>query len=224
MTNYFFSKNVFEYIPKTFHGKSDFMQLTDYQRLGLLAILFLFVFTDPALSQDSRTNLVGVSVLGDYSPESSITPSLGFVFERKIGKRSGFETGLFYKTNKQNISFVIQDPVGGAYWETVEVRESYLSIPILYRFYAKQVTVSVGPVIDVFVGWDQISRDLAQVSSYEVNPSVEFGPLLKVSKPILLGEQLIMEPELRFGVMLNGYQTAFYGVGLQLKQQMLKKN
>lgn len=200
------------------------MCLSNYKKIAFLSVLFLASLVTVASAQDSKTNLVGVSILAEYEPEDIIKPAFGFVFERKLSRRSGIETGLFYKANKWTFSFDVPEPSGGTYWETVEVRESYLNIPILYRFYTKAVTVSVGPVLDVFVGWDEISPDEGQVTSYEVSPSVKFGPLLKVSKPISLGEQLILEPELRFGIVLNGISTAYYGIGVQLKQQLLKKD
>jgi len=199
------------------------MYLTNYHRLGFLAILLFFVFNNPAHSQDSKTNLVGVTVLAELVPYNPISPSVGFVFERRFTKRSGLQIGTYYRAVERDYYIDVTYPDGSRVYNSYSVRESYLTFPILYRYYTKALTLSVGPFVEGFVGWDQISTDEVEVTDYEVNPSVTFGPILKVSKPFSIGKNLSIEPELRFGITTRSSE-AFYGVGVQLKQQVAKKN
>jgi hypothetical protein len=61
------------------------------------------------------------------------------------------------------------------------------------------------------------------VEKYKRSPSFDFGPILKVSRPIALRGNLIVEPEVRFGIMARS-ETAYYGLGIQLKQRLLSKD
>jgi hypothetical protein len=194
-----------------------------YQRLILTAVLLLAVCGTPVLSQDLKGDLLGVSVLGEYTPDSGVTPSVGFVFERKLSPRSGIESGIFYRTNKTKTYWDLISPEGDPIYGYTTVRESYLRLPVLYRYYTEAVTVSVGPTLEAFVGWDQVSPEDAIVTAYKRSPSFDLGPLLKVSKLIALRGNLILEPEFRFGIMARS-STAHYGLGIQLKQRWLSKD
>lgn len=198
------------------------MNFITYYKTFALCIFLIVASVGLALSQDSKTNSLGVSVLAEYEFDKGFLPSLGFVFERTLTKRSGIETGIFYNTFRRDFNFFIPFPEGGGYSEYIKIRESYLTFPILYRFYAKSMTISAGPVFKTFAGWDQVSPNNSEVTSYEIHPTVDFGPLLKVSKPFTLGEMLILEPELRFGIMAKA-AIAYFGAGVQLKQRLLQK-
>jgi hypothetical protein len=113
-----------------------------YQRLSLIVLVFLAISTTPALSQELRSDLLGISIVGDYVPESGVLPSLGFVFERKFAAKSGFELGLFYKTNKTKSYWDLILPDGSYNFDHTSVRESLLSIPVVYRYYSKAATVA----------------------------------------------------------------------------------
>ncbi|WP_026969960.1 outer membrane beta-barrel protein [Algoriphagus terrigena] len=198
------------------------MYFTSCRRLGFLAILFLVVFSNSAHSQHSKSDLIGVTVLGELVSYNDFYPSVGFVFERSFTKRSGMEIGTYYRAERTDIYINVTFEDGNQIFDEFSVRESYLTFPVLYRFYTKAVTLSVGPFVEAFVGWDQISPGTGEVTSYEISPAVSLRPLLKVSKPFSIGKNLSLEPELRFGISARSSQ-AFYGIGLQFKQQMLSK-
>ncbi|OOG77712.1 outer membrane beta-barrel protein [Algoriphagus sp. A40] len=198
------------------------MNFTSYFKTFGLPIFFMAISVGWAGAQDSKTNTIGVSVLAEHEFIKGFSPSVGFVFERSLTKRSGIETGIFYKTYRSDFNAFVPIPEGGGYYEYIKVRESYLNFPVLYRFYTKSVTISLGPVVEAFVGWDQISSGNSEVTSYEIDPSVDFGPLLKVSKTFTLGDNLIAEPEFRFGIMAKA-AISYFGFGVQLKQGLLQQ-
>jgi hypothetical protein len=187
-----------------------------------LLLAIFACFSQFAFAQEVKSSLVGVSALADYEPDNGVKPSIGLLFEHRLTKRSGIEAGIFYKTNKTELVYYYIDPIGPGDFPpvTVDIRESFVTFPILYRYYTQAMTVSIGPVFEGFVGWNQISGDEVEVTGYELSPSFRYGPLLKVSKPFPLGDKLSLEPELRFGIMVNGISTAYYGLGVQLKQRL----
>lgn len=191
---------------------------SDYQsKIWIFFLVVLSFFSSQAYSQDPKPTWVGIAVLGELLDYSNISPSIGFVLERRYTSRSGVEIGTFYRTSRNDFFMDINYGNGVRFYEEFQVRQNYLTFPILYRYYAKVVTLSVGPFIEAFVGWDQVSANEAEITDYKVNPSVKYGPLLKVNKSFSIGENLSLEPELRFGVTANPYMT-FYGVGVQLKE------
>jgi uncharacterized protein (DUF2132 family) len=74
-------------------------------------------------------------------------------------------------------------------------------------------------VVDVFVGWDQLKKDKVNVDSFSKSPSVDLGPLFKVSRKWAITEKLFLEPEIRFGALTRS-STLFFGVGVQLKEKL----
>ena len=116
-------------------------------------LLTLFAcFSQFSLAQEVKSNLIGVFALADYEPDKGVKPTFGFLFEHQFSKRSGFEAGVFYVTDRTSFHYSVSLPEGGIETRFVEVGESYLSFPILYRHYTKAVTVSVGPSAEAFVG------------------------------------------------------------------------
>lgn len=193
-----------------------------YPRFLLLAVFALL--SQLVSAQKVKGSFVGVSALADYEPDKGVKLGFGFLFERRFSKRSGVEAGVFYNADRTSFHYSFPLPEGGSDSYFVEVRESYLTFPVLYRYYTTAVTVSVGPSVEAFVAWDQLSQHDTELVSYKVSPAVRYGPLFKVSKAFPLGEKLRLEPELRFGIMVNGISTAYYGVGVQLKQSVGKRN
>ena len=200
------------------------MHLPVYRKAKILILLVFISFCTMVSAQESKTNLIGVTALAELVSYTDISPAVGFVFERKLTRRSGLEIGTYYRTKRRDFQIDVTLQNGSRINETYSVRESYLTLPILYRFYTKAITLSVGPFVEAFVGWDQISKDeVVEVTQYEISPAVRYGPLFKVSKSFAIGKNLSLEPELRVGVMARPYE-AFYGVGIQLKERMVKKN
>lgn len=175
----------------------------------------------PSLSngQSLKEDFIGFGIVAEYSNEVRIYPLAGFVWERKFTRKSGLEAGFFYRSERKDFFINIQQPGGSSFSELLTIREHYLSLPILYRYYLPKYTLSLGPVLDVFVGWDQIKKDRVTVDSFEISPSFNLGPLFKVSRKWNLGENLLLEPELRFGA-LTRTGTLFFGIGIQLKEKL----
>lgn len=180
----------------------------------LVAVVFMSYRT---MAQTERSSRLGVSVVNDWWSEGNRTPAVGFVFEHQFSPKSGIEIGAFYKAQTYKLgSFSHLQPDGTEVREKVKLRENYISVPVVYRYYSKVVNLSIGSNFEYFTGWNQINGENLAVDYYNSSPEFDFGPLTKISKQISLGKNLFIEPELRFGIMARS-SLAYYGVGVQLK-------
>ena len=173
-----------------------------------LSFLFVSGFFFHAFSQ--KQILAGLNVNADlYS--STIRPSAGFTLEAHLTKHSGLETGLFYRASKSHGIVIYTDSLNFNTYPFV-VSQKFLNIPVLYKYYSKIINFSVGPTLDVFVGWKQKGDDSqVHVNNFNINPKVKIGLLGKVSKTFVLDKRLIIEPEFRFGFLRTSNDA---GVGL----------
>jgi hypothetical protein len=192
-----------------------------YQLYKTLIVIFILVFLGASWShaQNIREDYIGFGVIGEYSNDIRIYPLAGFVWERKFTPKSGLETGMYYRSDRLKVFLNVSQSGGGGFSELVSIRAHYLSFPILYRYYLPKYTLSLGPVVDVFVGWDQLKKDRVTVDAFSRSPNFDLGPLLKVSRQWAITEKLFLEPEIRFGA-LTRTSTVFFGVGVQLKEKL----
>jgi len=167
-------------------------------------------------AQETKSSYVGVLVSGELQYKK-VEPNFGLFYEKQFTPKSGIELGIFYRTDKEQV-FTSVEQSGITISEMINVRESYLSFPILYRYSTRFAVFSFGPTIDVFSGWKQIDKNLIEVNDYTRNPNVEIGALLKVGKEISLKGSLILEPELRMGFRYFGFPEGYIGLGVKLKE------
>jgi hypothetical protein len=148
-----------------------------------------------------------------------IEPGVGIVVERKVTKRSGIETGLFYRNYVREGYFIVNSGSGsGAFNFTVA--ERHLSFPVLYKLHTGILNLSVGPSFEFFLGWNQRNAsETVVVTSYSIDPVFAVGAMLKLSKNIRLSENFILEPEFRFNPILST-DRAFVGFGVVGKFQL----
>lgn len=194
------------------------MSFSSYRIFLLVVGVFIF---HQGMSQTEKSRSVGISLTSDFQVGERIIPAFGFVFEQKFNQKSGLELGTFYRWAKNDIYFSLTFPDGTIASSYARIREFYISVPVFYRHYTKVANFSFGPTFDFFAGWNQIQDKDFTIEDYEVRPSFSLGPVLKVSKPINLGEKLYIEPELRFGYMIRP-SYVFFGFGVQLKERLLK--
>ena len=175
---------------------------------GFIFILFTSVNT---LNAQNKTYL-GIDFVNEVADKEHILPGVGLNIARTVGKHSGIEAGVYYRAYLQPISFSLE----GYYFNT-DIRESHLSIPILYKFSSRIVNFSAGPSFEVFLGWKQTSETgEVEVESYEIDPKYNLGVMAKLGKDIKLSEKLVFEPELRFNPIFN-LERVYVGLGLRLK-------
>lgn len=159
-------------------------------------LLFAFGLCSNAYTQ-SQT-LVGININGEVYP-NAFRPSAGFIFEKQFKKHNGFETGLFYRTERIG-NFIINNASGSYTSSSLAVSQRYLNVPVLYKYYSSIINFSAGPALDFYVGWKQKKGESTnRITAYDVDPEVKLGFLIKASKVIPLRKQLILEPELRYG-------------------------
>jgi hypothetical protein len=176
--------------------------------LILLTCLFLQISFS-----NGQTKVGAVLILEDANDNLSIRPSFGLVLDHRITRHSGLETGILYRTFRT--SGVLTSSEDNIFLP-FEVRESYLTVPILYKFHSRIVNVSAGPTLDFFVGWgDKSTSAGVEVTDFSVDPSFSFGGMLKISKAIRLSDVLYLEPDVRInpifssGRVYGGFGIAF---------------
>ncbi|MEO6948710.1 MAG: hypothetical protein ABI123_03690 [Ginsengibacter sp.] len=179
----------------------------------LLSTLFLFLVC--AQFSYSQKQMIGGIDLTVESTGDHWVPGVGATFEYKLTKHSGLETGLFYRTYK-----VSGYAYSTEFFQNFIIAERHLSIPILYKFYSSIVNFSVGPTIDFYLGWRQkMGKSVIEIDTYNIDPTVGLGAMLKLSKTINLSEKLLLEPELRLNPIL-GNSRAYGGLGIALKYRL----
>lgn len=179
----------------------------------LLVVMTVF-FAATCFSQ-SKT-IIGVNVVGEHISGSNNVLGFGATFERQISKHNGFETGVYYRTFDNNI----QVYVDMALYDAFTIKEQYVSIPILYKFYSSIVNVSLGPTFDIYTGWTKKGGRLSFIRSPEpINTKFRIGFLGKVSKTIGITKHLLIEPELRYNPVFYNHRL-YYGLGVAAKYSL----
>lgn len=183
-----------------------------------LTVLLFFLIFSKSVAQDEKTDFIGVLLSGEFH-ENKLNPNLGFFWENRLSPKSGFELGVFYRTDRESMFVSISDPRIGTIAETITFRKDFITVPVLYRFSTRFAAFSLGPNVDIFSGWDQINKNLISLDRYTKSPVVELGALLKVGREIPIKGTLILEPEIRAGVRSIFYYSSYMGFGIKLKQQ-----
>jgi hypothetical protein len=186
--------------------------------VALILVFMLSVAGISTVQAQSSTRIGGAFIIETNEYGTPIEPGFGLVVERKVTKRSGIETGLFYRNYVREGYFVIQGSNSAAFRFTVA--ERHLSFPVLYKLHTGILNLSVGPSFEFFLGWNQRNAtDALIVSSYSIDPVFAVGAMLKLSKNIKLSENFILEPEFRFNPILSTDRT-FVGFGVVGKFQL----
>lgn len=167
-----------------------------------ITIIILFIlFVKSAQAQVQ--NFVGFNFTVEQG-SNNFRPGAGLHFERKMTKRSGLETGIYYRNYVQNGTISMMTPGGGGYFLPFTVAERHISMPLLYKFYSRIVNLHVGTTFDFFTGWKQINQtSLVEVQEYSIDPSFALGAMLKISKQARISEKISLEPEIRINPIFS---------------------
>lgn len=198
------------------------MSLLSFWRSAVLLFSIMFFHFSEAFSQEKVSDKMGILLAGQ-SMEYDFNPIAGITYERGLSKWGSLEFGLFYRTNQQDIYLTVDGP-NFSIVELTRVSEGFLSIPVLYRISTRFAQISLGPQVEIFSTWGQRDKGEISLTDYSINPRVTFGPLLKIGKELKFKETLILEPEIRVGVRSFGFGDAYFGVGIRLKKELLKRN
>ncbi len=185
-------------------------------------VIFFFLLIYLSNSSFSQTKItLGLDYSYNYTPNklsgSSGTPfsMIGTTVELKKSKWVGFETGLFYRMYTDQLITGL-DP---AYlW--VDIKQKYLSIPILYKVSTKVLNISIGTNIDYCFGVQSVLNNTYSYPKGEApffqynNPYQKFyfGLIGKISKDFNINKQLQLEPQLRYSQYFSNNKN-YYGLG-----------
>ena len=198
------------------------MSFSSFLKSSFLLFSVVLVSFSQAFSQEKVSDKMGILLAGQ-SMEYDFNPIAGITYERGLSKRGSLEFGLFYRTNQQDIYLSIDGP-NFSISEWSRVSEGFVSIPVLYRISTRFVQVSLGSQVEIFSTWGQRDKGEISLTDYSINPAVTFGPLLKFGKELKFKETLILEPEIRVVVRYFGFGDAYFGLGLRLKKELLKRD
>ena len=198
------------------------MSFSSFLKSSFLLFSVVLVSFSQAFSQEKVSDKMGILLAGQ-SMEYDFNPIAGITYERGLSKRGSLEFGLFYRTNQQDIYLSIDVP-NFSIGEWTRVSEGFVSIPVLYRISTRFVQVSLGSQVEIFSTWGQRDKGEISLTDYSINPGVTFGPLLKFGKELKFKETLILEPEIRVGIRSFGFGDAYFGLGLRLKKELLKRD
>ena len=177
------------------------------------ALVFALNTTNFAFCQ--KASFTGLTFTSELTQNNDFRVGAGFTFERQMTTHLGFETGLFYRTDKREFQLTFNET---NYLQSLN--ESYLSLPLLLKFYSRFLNVSIGPSLDYFVGWRETSSySNVEITSYKVRPLINIGIMGKISKVIVLTDKIILEPEIRFNPLFKPYRY-YAGIGIGLKYKL----
>ncbi|MEG1608149.1 MAG: hypothetical protein RSC07_01540 [Mucinivorans sp.] len=185
----------------------------------LLGVSLGVMAKSPAHKKSFTPNyIVGLNFLGESNitfangvDNSYFAPNFGASFEGQMSTHSGFETGIYYRSESYTM------PIKGMEVSNLKNSYHYLSIPLLYKFYSRILCFAVGLNYDVMVGNND---ELASQQNGPQGDANRLGLMVKLTKDIHLTDNLILEPSLHFNPYLSqtsGFQAAWLGFGLGVK-------
>lgn len=143
----------------------------------------------------------------------------GLSFEHQFSTHWGMQTGLNYRSTTTD--FILTATEGQStieYYGTV--RENYISLPVMAKYYTKIVDMSVGATLDFYNGYKEIT-DYPNygISQWDVSPSFQWGLAAKVSKSFPVGHNFFLEPDLHINPIIN-FEKLYWGIGLTGKLKL----
>jgi len=181
----------------------------------ILFVLFLLpILTIAAQKQQ----YIGIGINCEKQSVYNMRIGYGFSYENQLCKHHGFELGLNYRSKVEYIYFDF--PPVGPVDQYVDIRQDYLSIPVLYKFYSNIVNISTGVTLDYFVGWKNLTKQSDfELTSYSIEPKYYVGWVFKVGKSMKLSPKFILEPEIQINPIFD-YGYIYYGASVKLKYKL----
>lgn len=198
----------------------------------LLAACFLFLFHTNVFCQKSNSlgfdfriennlNSIRNSVYQSttaYNKDSKF--AIGINYVRTLSKKSAIETGLIWRQFETNFTYLL--PAGSSTNLTANIpgRESFLSLPILYKHNFKWICIALGPSVEYFLNWknEQVYMNYPLATQDNIPKEwlpnkVTIGLIGKISTPIIIQKRLLFEPSIFYNRNINTYQNC-WGISL----------
>ena len=162
---------------------------------------------------------IGINVILETSAEVFI-PSYGINYEQRFTKRSGLEADILYRNYSQSNGVTFSGDAYGYNSAVIQLKESHISIPALYKFYTRVVDVAAGPSFEFYLGWTQKSSNptINLIGHGGIKP-FNIGLLTKVSKNVKLTEKFYLEPEMRINPIITN-DRRYIGIGIAGKYKL----
>jgi hypothetical protein len=174
-------------------------------------MLVLLMMTAPLSAQ--KQDFIGVTGTLDHV-DYDWRLGGGLTFEHAFSSRWGLRTGLNYRST--TTIFTASDVISGSYFDYWgEVRENYLSLPVMAKYYTKVFDVCLGTTFDFYTGFKDVTHDASLiVTQWDVTPSVQWGLIAKVSKSFPIGSKFFLEPDCHINPIINYSDKLYWGIGL----------
>jgi hypothetical protein len=144
---------------------------------SFLFLLFFLISNQTIFSQ----NHVGISVSLNKTAQSSLSPSVGILFEKFLNKNNSFEAEIIYRScvdTGLRYYFFPTNWLNDRYTVTYSVKQSFLSLPLVYTRHTKFLNISAGATINFFLNWKEKERKFvtysitsAPIIPVQVNPN-----------------------------------------------------
>ena len=185
--------------------------------MRLKTLISILLFTSISLFSQKQ-QFIGLSFNGLATTNSKLSTGFGATYENQLTKHHGFEIELNYRTKIESSYLTI--PTSNIFNQLSEVREGYLNLPIMYKYYSNIVNLSTGISFDYFIGGRDITHlENLEMTSYDINPKLYTGWNFKISKNFNLSPKFILEPEIQFNPIFS-YNYSYYGGVIKLKYKL----
>lgn len=196
--------------------------------------LFFFIISFGVHLFAQNKNSLGISCGADKAATADIRPISGISYERIIQKHHSVEIGIYYRlTMNDNLIVYIPQPPNSAISEQFFILEKFISVPLLYNYKSKAVNISVGPTVDIYIGWEEKKHVVSQspapfviLEDYKFDNKIHWGAIAKVSKTFDLNGWLVLEPYIYANPVFTPYSLysgnfsetrQYYGAVVTLK-------
>lgn len=190
--------------------KTKFAKLTlPKQSFYLLLVVLLLSIYNSSFAQ--QKNLIGIYGSGEWGSGVGLRNVSGLIYERKFTNHFGIETGALFHSLTVNRDWnSVQDPA--------KIRNLYLNVPILLKYYSNVVNIAGGPVFNTRLAEYRTGNLYKQVAPTSVDyPGISsIGYHFKVSKSLNIKDHFVLEPEVNLGNRFE-FKKPSFGIGASFK-------
>lgn len=159
---------------------------------------------------------VGVNGTVDYSGGAT-NLGIGVTFEQQFSKHCGYEVGGYYRNQTHSIYGYGFHPSVGAVSANADVRMSYLSVPLMFKYYSRILNFTAGLNVDAYLGYKTLNASEGTAVTSLSADAFRLGMVVKISKAIKITKKLQFEPELALNPMFDDFITPFVSLGFKFK-------
>jgi|GEM_PF-2687779 len=155
-------------------------------------------------------NPISSTINLDYSAvktyKNDVKVNFGLVYERRLSKKSSFETKVFFKQLQTNYNYWVPGGSNFDYNLSLDGRENFTGVGCLYKLKIRALNFSAGPSLDYFLNWKSGQYSYLNHSSFQQSqlpnnwlPKVlSLGVSANCSYQCHLNNRLILEPQIGY--------------------------